>query len=609
MTRRRTCCCQDGLLWYALKCETYFEDYCCAPDCTNAPDRIEFCPRYLLSIGIPSPPDLATKCYFVSHDCCIYILTGFETVPCPNPLSTWPVNVGKLVKVKNRVAGANPCCYADLQEQGTPGGIGDLEIEGSPIVENDPAAPCEELIAECYDFADQSGTVKGKEVTIQSTATTCIETLGVPWDVRCGHGPPKEIVSLTKSMTQEMGFCTVLDPSTPTSCPSQVTQVNIEYMVCPDCEPDGDCCGITPICDDFPDYCESFEDRYETYNVQTCYSLGSAGCAPHVVDVMTIVFPACFAPEIDPTSEGAQASLDAMFLGVSGVVSISADTVNTGWGVLPAMKLSVCGLDVVTFSGNAAHMAQRINNRIGGLVTATGIGPWSAYFWFGTRQSCVLCVGETPNDRPGFAAGDALSVDRVQFSNSNTEITVTLVASSPRYYACAAQTLIVTSPPRMTTANTTNAAISATSASANNYVIQCLSFPEYAMGSRYTMKRVQEYGNGTIPICTDIAFFQNVTNCEASDGWPLQDITVNIGGTTVVLVYGWESLCPSMPEPRTGCYAYPYVYTVAPCCPEGEDCSPGGAWATANPLPQPCLRSFQSPGTYCKSTGTIITLT
>ena len=86
-----SCCCDPGVLWYALKCEDYFDNYCCAPDCAQAPDRIEFCVGYLISIGIPDPPDIATKCYYISYDCCIYILTNFEALPCPNPLSIYPV--------------------------------------------------------------------------------------------------------------------------------------------------------------------------------------------------------------------------------------------------------------------------------------------------------------------------------------------------------------------------------------------------------------------------------------------------------------------------------------------------------------------------------------
>ena len=607
MSRRRTCCCQDGLLWYALKCEAYFEDYCCTPDCTNAPARIEFCPRYLLTMGIPDPPDLANKCYYISYDCCMYILTNFETTPCPNPESPWPVNVGELVKVKNRVAGENPCCYPDQQQQGNPGGIANIQIpEYGPAIANNTQLPCEETVAECYDFKDQAGTVKGKGVTIASTASTCIETYGVPWDVRCGHGPPVEIETLSVGMSQEMSFCTVRDSVS--GCPNQVTQSYVEYMECPDCDIEGDCCGnTTGNCAQVPDFCDTELDRFETYDVRTCYSINSTGCATHDEDIMTITFSACFAPEIDPESEGAQAALNSLFLGSSGLVHIDqANTVATGWGTLDAPKLSVCGLDVVIFSGNAAHIAERINNRIGALVTASGIAPWSAYFWFGNRQSCVACEWQTANDRPGFWEGDTLTVDRVEFTDSNTTITVTLRASSLRYYACASQTLIVDHAWRKTSANTCNAAISATSAVPNNYALQCLSFPEYAFGQRYSMKRVQEYGNGTIPICVAIGFYQDATDCEARAGWPLEDITVNIGGVDIVLVYGWDSLCASMPDPRTGCYAYPFVYEVAPCCPAQTDCT---QWAIDHPLPQPCVRSFQDPNVYCKSDGTVIGLT
>ena len=607
MTRRRTCCCQDGLLWYALKCETYFEDYCCAPDCTNAPARIEFCPRYLLTMGIPDPPDLANKCYYIRYDCCIYILTNFETTPCPNPESPWPVNVGELVKVKNRVAGENPCCYPDQQQQGNPGGIANIQIpEYGQAIANRTNFPCEETVAECYDFKDQAGTVKGKGVTIASTASTCIETYGVPWDVRCDHGPPVTIDTLSVAMSQEMSFCRVLDDIT--SCPNQVTRSFRKYMECPDCDVEGDCCGnTTGNCAQDPDFCDTELNRFETYDVKTCYSINSTGCATHDEDIMTIKFSACAAPNIDPESQGAQAALNALFLGSSGLVHIDqANTVATGWGTLGAPKLSVCGLDVVIFSGNAAHIAERINTRIGGLVSASGIAPWSAYFWFGNRQSCVKCDWQTANDRPGFAVGDTLTVDRVAFTDSNTTITVTLRASALRYYACAAQTLIVDYPWRKTSANTCNAAISATSAVPNNYVLQCLSFPEYAFGERYTMKRIQEYGNGTIQICVDIGFYQPATNCEARAGWPLEDITVNIGGNDIVLVYGWDSLCAAMPDPRTGCYAYPFVYTPAPCCPAQTDCT---QWAIDHPLPQPCVRSFQYPNVYCKSDGTVIGIT
>ena len=605
-----SCCCDPGVLWYALKCEDYFDNYCCAPDCAQAPDRIEFCVGYLISLGIPDPPDIATKCYYISYDCCIYILTNFEALPCPNPLSIWPVNVGELVKVKNRVVGENPCCYPDPQQQGNPGGIANIQIpEYGPAIANNTQLPCEELVAECYDFKDQAGTVKGKSVTVASSARTCIETIGVPWYVRCDHGPPVEIVSLDVGMSQEMGFCTVRDPVSPANCPNQVTQSYVQYMTCPDCEPEGDCCGNTPICDDLPDYCDSFYDRFETYDVRTCYSINAIGCPVHEEDIMTIVFPACFAPGIDPEDPGAQAALNALFLGSSGLVHIDQNnTVATGWGTLGAPKLSVCGLDIVIFSGNAAHIAERINTRIGALVTASGIPPWSAWFWFGNRQSCVTCDWQTPNDRPGFSDGDTLTVDRVEFTNGNQDITVTLVGSSPRYYACASQTLLVDTTWGRS-GDTCNASISAITATPNNYVLQCLSFPEYSFGERYSMKRVQEYASPDIQICVDIAFFQDATGCEARDGWPLEDITVNIGGNDIVLVYGWSSLCQGMPDPRTGCYAYPFTYEPAPCCPQGEDCSPGGQWDIDHPLPQPCLRSFQSPRIYCKSDGSVVTLT
>ncbi len=455
-----SCCCepQTGRLWYALKCADYFDNYCCDPGCDNAADRIEFCESYLISIGVPIPPAPGT-CYYIVYDCCMYILEGFVVSACPPPVSLWPLNVGRLFLVKPHASSGPACCYPAPATQGDVGGIGNLEVDGQPAISNNPEYPCEETVAECYDFYDQAGTVRGKEPTVKSSITVCIVADGVPHSVRCNHGPPITYKPLTKSIEQKIGTCY---PSEPLStCPGERRQNFVEFLQCPECITSEDCCGQPSPCDSDPNYCDSTYDKEETYSVRTCYSLTNCN-DDHSEDILELFFDRCFASNrgVNFSAPDLQAQLEALFLGSTGIVQVIDKTVFTGWGPFVVPAIVVCGLTVNMFSGNAAHAAMRINNRLGALVQASGIGPWSAFFWFGFRQSCVLCPGQGPNERPGASFGDTIYVDRVEWNPATQQIRVVLKAVSPRWYACAAQTM--TSDWSADGNGVTNTAISAT---------------------------------------------------------------------------------------------------------------------------------------------------
>lgn len=612
------CCCTEQRLWYALPCPEYFDNYCCEPGCGKATvERIDFCESYLISIGIPVPPD-PTKCYYISYDCCIFVLTGFENAPCPPLVPTYPVNVGTLARIANKLPSPpapDPCCYPVPVEHVQEGGVSDLP--GWQPEQPEPPEPCEELIAECYNFYDQAGTVVGKEVTITSNVRMCVEQYGIGPTSRCNHGPPIQFIAVNKTLTQKMGRCKCCEEENGEcvnygpcidACPNERKQRYFQFMSCsddPNCIPEGDCCGNTDPCEEFPEFCDSFYDPLETYNVRTCYSINNCN-NDHDVDILRLTFPCCFATNRDVECDDA-AAITALF--VNGIVSVTSETVNTGWGPISNIPgVNVCGLKVICFSGNAGHIAQRINDRIGALVSASGIGPWSAWFWFGQRQSCFACPNATPNERPPASFGDTIYVDRAVYNATNQTVDVFLRATSPRWYVCATQQAQADASCRGSGDNdwVRNAAISA-QGQAVPYALHCLSFPEYSQGARYSMRRIEETANTTQSICVDIAFYEDAPDCLPVQGFPLEDVYIFPPiGPPILVQRGWNYLCIEMQDPSTTCRCYPFVYKVAPCCPPQTDCE---QWAIDHPLPIPCLRSFQSPNTYCETQGSLISIT
>lgn len=622
------CCCQ-GRVWYALKCTSYFDNYCCDPGCDTLVNRIEFCEWYLRSIGVPMPTPDPTKCYYISYNCCVYILTGYDESNCPKPNSPYPTNVGTLFKIGNRSGqGGDPCCFPEPVTHVPVGGIGDLTVQGSPVI-TEPTAPCEEMVAECYDLPDQAGTVRGKEIRINSTAKTCVDQFGIDWSVRCNHGPPRQIVPMQTTLSQKMsltclccreenGQCVQYGPCIE-FCPNERHQRFYQHIDCdstPNCVPDGDCCGSVSPCEEDPNYCDSYFNPLKTYDVKTCYSLTNCG-NDQDEDVLRITFPCCFLENnlIACNAENAE-QITEFF--VNNVVQVLDQVeVNTGWGPFKVPAVQVCDLKVICFSGNAAHIAERINARLGGFIEAHGIGPWSAFFWFGLRQSCVLCENGTPNTQPPASGGDQIYVDRAVYNPLNNTVDVFLRATSPRFYACATQSMHAEYETRGPSFDIINAAISATGQSVP-FAIQCLSFPEYSFGQRYTMKAIEENpANPTTIICTgwngqtNQPIYENVPSCASRSGFPLDNIYIYPPiGPPILVQYGWHYLCGGMNDPQTRCYSYPFTsalkYEVAPCCPPDTDCD---IWNVTHPLPEPCFLAFQSTNTACITSGGDITIT
>jgi hypothetical protein len=587
---------------------------CCDPGCgKNAEDRIEFCPEYLKAQGVPMPVPDPTKCYYFLFNCCVYVLTDFESKVCPDPISPYPVNEGVLIRVGDKVQGL--CCFAQPQEQSPIGGIADLETGQGPVV-TQPQDPCEELIAECYTFKDQFGTVKGSEVVITSTLTGCITTYGVPYDVRCESSAPKiDIVEVTKAISQEIGPCIPCEQidgvyvpppcSWIASCPEERRQYWTAYSSCdddPNCDPAGDCCGNEGNCAQYPPYCDTQFDPYNTYEVKTCYSVQERYGQDHIEDILVITFPCCYAVAngvdcLDPQS------VTAFF--VNGVVQVELEhPVNTGWGQLFAPAVKVCDLTVICFSGNAAHIAERINNRMDGWVTASGIAPWSAFFWFGYRQSCLACDSQTPNDRPPFTFGDGLAVDRAEYNSINDTIDVYIVAQTPRYFVCATQEMLMYASCDQGAVR--QSAISALGSSVP-YALDIISMPEYAFGQRYTMKSIEQIADAQIQICIGDFVTIPAPHCEAVYGFPQQDVYVYPPGFPPILIQeGYVTLCNQMFLPLSKCNCYPYEYTLAPCCPPQTDCN---QWNIDHPLPVLCDNVFQTLQNKCTTDASIITIT
>jgi hypothetical protein len=444
--------------------------------------------------------------------------------------------------------------------------------------------------------------------------TACITTYGVPYNVRCeDQSPHIDIVTVSKAVSQEIGPCIGCEQidgvyvpppcSWVAECPNERRQYWTAYSSCtddPNCDPEGDCCGNEGNCDNYPPYCDTQFDPYNTYEVKTCYSVTEGGAA-HVEDILVISFPCCYAT-VNGIDCLDQQAVTTFF--VNGVVSIDAEhPVNTGWGQLFAPAVNVCNLTVICFSGNAAHIAERINSRMNGWVTASGIAPWSAYFWFGYRQSCVTCDTQTPNDRPNYTYGDGLSVNRAEYNATTDMIDVYIVANSPRFYVCASQELLMY-------ASCDGGAVRQSAISANGqsvpYGIDVISMPEYAMGQRYNMKSVEQVADAPISICIGDFVNINAPHCEAVYGFPQNDVYIFPPNSPPVLVQvGFINLCNEISLALSKCNCYPYEYTLAPCCPPQTNCK---QWNIDHPIPVLCDNVFQTTQNKCTTDASTINI-
>ena len=581
-----SCCCDPSTLWYALKCDLWTSNYCCPDCCDGAVNRIEFCDAYLAQIGIPLPPD-PTKCYIIAFNGCTYVLTGTDVGPCPNPLSPYPQNQGYLVAIIDPSGDPPVCCQLSDQEQIPVGGIGDLEVEGEPVI-GPPEDPCEDTIAECYLFCDMFGTSDTQNVVVSSGATASFVDWGVPWFAQCDTNRPVTFQPMTKAMSQEVGICYQLDPGLDTQVIQPLVQdgtfghyvyTKTTPAACDDCTDALYCCQVDP-----PDPCDPGElpcagqfDLDDSYTVTTLYDLKRCN-TNYEADAISFTFPACYATQagLDLADPADKAAIEALYDAL-----VDADTVfiNTGWGTLTALQVRVCNYKVNVFSGNPGHIADRVNARMGALVKATGIYPW---FWFGNRQSCIDCCPTTspcPNQRPPYTIADLLVKDRIVIDVASQTVTVVMRGVSVQWRAGVCQKL----EPWSVSAAVQNAAIS----------LNCVSPAEYSAGVRFVMQRIYEPYSDT-SICVDTAFFEVVPGCLEVEGYPVDDVT--IGG--IVIIEGWNTLFSGLCTARTTCRDYPYIYDVTPCEPP-EDYV----------YPSPCVRKmFQYADQYVQTLGDTITV-
>lgn len=581
-----SCCCTPGLLWYALKCDLWTSNYCCPDCCEGAIEKIQFCDFYLPKLGIPVPPDPA-KCYIIAYNGCTYVLTGIEPGLCPDPSSPYPQNQGYLVAVVDPVGDPPVCCQLSNQEQVPVGGIGDLEVEGQPVIEP-PEDPCEDTIAECYLFCDMFGTSDTQSVVVSSQATACFLDWGVPWFSRCDTNRPITTSSMSKALSQEVGLCYQLDPGPDVQVIQPLVQdgnyghYRATYTTpaaCDDCLDALYCCQVDP-----PDPCDPTElpcagqfDLDDTYTVETLYDLKRCG-TNFEADAISFTFPGCYATQagLDLADPADKAAIEALY---DALVDIDTVFVNTGWGSLTALRVRVCNYAVNVFSGNPGHIADRVNARMGALVKATGIYPW---FWFGHRQSCIDCCpipAPCPNQRPPYTVADLLVKDRIVIDTASQTVTVIVIGRSAQWRAGVCQEL----EPWSSVVPVQNAAIS----------LNCVSPAEYSAGVRFVMQRIYEPASQT-SICIDTGFLINVPGCDEVPGYPVDDVVV--GG--IVILEGWTTLFPGLCVAQTSCYDYPYIYDVTPCEPP-EDYV----------FPVPCVRKmFQDATVYCQTVGDTITV-
>jgi len=600
------CCCDGGRTWFAIKCPQYTSNPCCPNFCTNAPNRIEFCDAYLLARGIPIPPNPAL-CYVFEYACCAYMLSGFDPVPCPNPSSPWPQNVGRLIDIYAH--GGAPCCRTPSSSLMNVGTMGDVIVPNCGPVLEQTEDPCTERIGYCYDLCDQFGTVSGKEPQFRAEFTLCAELLGVPWDIRCEHGPPDDVHRLTVTVKQKVGACIPCDtrngvpdpmPCTrPLECPNDTRTHFIVEDTCPDCRPliFTDCCGGLNPCEFDPNACSGTVNVKRSYQSRACYSVQQKPDDMHVEPVMLLEISDCvpIGYGVNPYDPVALNNFIRDFF-----VSLTTRTTSTCWGPIDTQRITICSLNIDVVSGNASHIVDRINTRLGSIIKAT---TFSECFWFGTRQSCTPCPWATISDRPNYLAGDTIEITSVQYSPATSSVRVLFSGRAPRYFACAAMSLNTISADENcrqdASAQGEWVTISRISAEGTYpYTLQGYSVPEFCSGKRYDWVDV-EVEETVTDICVAPSTFQTVTSCAATSGYPINDVVVyGPNGEIEEFTFGFSTLCPSMPVSKFGCRCYPYRYQVAPCCPVGyPDCD---AWYLLYPLPEPCVNAnFQSPTDYC----------
>lgn len=559
-----SCCC-DGpsRLYIADLCPNFFNNSCfqTCGNCCDGPgiaDELYLCDWWLSSeLGISTPTD-PNLCYYIKYLDCVYVLRSTFTGDCPPKPGTGVWNQGTLHSIVTK--GAEPCCrgqdpspapcendlivesfdYSDPWGTRYPvyvSGTVDMCVfdPGPDSINNRLCYPTGEYRPESYN-----------QISVDTTQEVgkCFER-GNPgnWSPApdCGGGLDtfNEYLKLDYLLENEEsfepcdcsgepGFCDYTNlhmqcyqagdcPGYP--CPSDCTVPDSAYNACVSARNASDpCAGQTsPL--------TSWQVRtyYKIIKAYQKYPCGpdtgtSCVCAYFQQDVLRISFPLCFAVEqgLDPfsTSPSVISDIKGVYLGLVDTQNRACDgcLVNTTYGPEYVTCLTVCGWLCQVFSGTAGHIAQRINNRFGGMITASSLSPWGQYYWFGVRQSTFDCsVPPDPNIRPTYSPGDLLYVDRVEIDTAAWKAYVFLKGWSPSFYYCAKQE--VTAPVGGIT----------------NGVAICMSTntvspAEWASGLRPNMEMVQTSTKNTKSVCT-CPFNYDDRDCSVVGTYPMNGTT------------------------------------------------------------------------------------
>lgn len=580
-------CEEQSITWIANRCDLITQKECCETSQCCGPAQIKFCDVYLrkLLTAYPGtyPIDLNQYCYYFSYVGCIYVLANFVTTPPCVPSDSTPenpINQGQLFAITDK---SNlDCCREGLFAGGTDPGA--VKPPPEPL-------PCEAVIVECFPFKDQFGVVQ--DVKVSSPMSACGLQAGTEWNIICKDpdAVPNTYPNVNPDYVQKVGLCYEARPRPTTgqytlSADSHTEHiyVNEEYYECPDCPtnvvcrcdcigpcqqggPGGiavynpDCC---PPCDE-PQYCSQYAIAESSYTLTTKYKVGVAGKFAvnfpgqdpfYRADAFKLKFSLCEAQNAGIDLDNPEELFDFYSSKVQ-ITSNVAKQFTLPWEPMynctvgvggyetpqPAMCIRICDYQVKTYSGNAGHICEKINERLNGIVQATGINP---YFWFGWRVGCTQCT-QTPNEPQPRFLGDDIETDRGVKDLGDFSYTLFFAGVSQRWYVVACQELVPTTKPDGFVRNM--------SASVNS-----LSQAEYAQGLLYTMKNVQSDST----IINPIGQCSPVQECTSDGDYPLTDVILSGAG---LVFYGYISLSGNMGcvQPRRNCKQYELKYDVVSC--------------------------------------------
>lgn len=511
---------------------------------------------------------------------------------------------------------------------------------------------CEDVVVNCYPFKDMFGTVIAPRVS--STGSYCAALFGVEYGVACldTDAPVDDFVTTSVSMDQNVGLCydksggnSVIQPllilyGEANSCSAKYVQSSSGWIECPDCRQNVVCncdCAdqggggggggglgqgggpdCNPPCDSDPNFCDK-ADPEKTYSYETTYKLtvhnkgdDSTGYGPDgwfEANALAITFSFCEAQRagyVITTQD--QDEIDAIINFYSQKIEITSNvikyetkifgenqdcSVNTGWGPASAMCIKICDYTVKCFSGNAGHIAEKINGRLDTIVSATGLWP---YFWFGHRQGCQDCGGG-PNERPPHTLGDDLVLNGGFIDVAAFKVTIFLKGVSQRYYCCLSQR--ISAQDAIGGLGTQNESISTNT----------ISPAEMASGGSFTMQQVSQ--NSETGVICGREGIEEVNLRPEINAFPYNDVFLLLpNGDFLLVKRGYESLCGGG-LPQVGLKIYGLEgYPVFPCGYDPDVDPPYPVFCGDGTITSPCRTPCDLPKTVvCELQGGIITVT